>query len=184
MPPKSELKKFGSALARPDSWRVVQEGVAVKLMSHPETGETVILCRSADRSSKERAMHDKFSRRIEAALERLAARTARSKKRLDPAAVNRQIGRILEQNQRAVARFTIALKLDGGPAGFRLRVAYNALYYSTTGPRSRRAPICCARTSPIGAISSCGRPISNSHRPKPLPYPEGSAERASDLAPA
>ena len=54
-------------------------------------------------------MHDKFSRRIEAALERLAARIARSKKRLDPAQVNRQIGRILQQNQRAAARFAIAL---------------------------------------------------------------------------
>jgi hypothetical protein len=41
-------------------------------------GETVILCHSADRGSKERAMHD-ISRRIEAALERLAARIARSK---------------------------------------------------------------------------------------------------------
>jgi hypothetical protein len=35
---------------------------------HPETEETVILCRSADRRSKERAMHDKFSQRIEEAL--------------------------------------------------------------------------------------------------------------------
>src|SRR6266705_2103900 len=88
--PKSELKKFASELARPQGWRVVQEGVEVKLTSHPETAETVILCRSADRRSKERAMHDKFSRRIEEALDRLAARIARSKKRLDPATVNRQ----------------------------------------------------------------------------------------------
>src|SRR6266699_2568505 len=42
--PKSELKKFASELARPDGWRTVQEGVEVKLTSHPETGETVILC--------------------------------------------------------------------------------------------------------------------------------------------
>jgi hypothetical protein len=79
-----------------------------------ETDETVILCRSADRRSKERAMHDKFSRRIEEALERLAARIARSKKRLDPAPLNRQIGRILRQN-RAAARFTIALEPDQHP---------------------------------------------------------------------
>src|SRR6516165_2261676 len=78
--PKSELKKFGSDLARPDGWRTVQEGVEVKLTRHPETDETVILCRSTDRRSKEKAMNDKFSQRIEAALERLAARIARSKK--------------------------------------------------------------------------------------------------------
>ena len=126
--PKSELKKFASELPHPDGWRTVHEGVEVKLTSHPETKETVILCRSADRRRKEQAMHDKFSRRIEEALDRLAARIARSKKRLDPATVNRQIGRILQQNQRAAARFAIALEPDGCPAGFRLRADHNASF--------------------------------------------------------
>jgi transposase len=123
--PKSELKKFGAELGRPDGWRTVQEGVEVKLARHPETDETVILCRSADRRSKERAMHDKFSDRIDAALQRLAARITRSKKQLDAAKVNRQIGRLLQQNQRAAARFKIALQPDSCLAGFRLSVSYN-----------------------------------------------------------
>ena len=126
--PKSELRRFSSELAAADGWRTVQEGVEVKLTHDSETEETAILCRSADRGSKERAMHDKFSRRIEAALERLAARIARSKKRLDPTAVNRQIGRILQRNQRAAARFAIALEPDGCPAGFRLRIDYSASF--------------------------------------------------------
>jgi transposase len=126
--PKSELKKFAALLAATEGWRTIQEGVEVKLSCHPETGETVILCRSADRRSKERAMHDKFSRRIEAALDRLAARIARSKKRLDRATINRQIGRILQRNQRAAARFAIALEVDSCPAGFRLQMAYNASF--------------------------------------------------------
>jgi transposase len=122
--PKSELKKFSAELARPDGWRTVQEGVEVKLARDLETAETVILCRSADRRSKERAMHDKFSQRIDTALQRLARRITRSKKPLDQAQVNRQIGRILQQNQRAGARFAIALQPDGCPAGFRLSVSY------------------------------------------------------------
>jgi transposase len=126
--PKSELKKFGCELAHPDGWRTVQEGVEVKLAHHPETDETVIVCRSADRRSKEKAMHDKFSARIEAALERLAARVARAKRRLDPAPVNRQIGRILQQNQRAAARFIIVLEPDTCPAGFRVRVTCNTAF--------------------------------------------------------
>jgi len=126
--PKSELKKFASELAHRDGWRTVQEGVEVKLARHPDTGETVILCRSDDRRSKERAMHDRFSRRIEQALERLSARITRSKKRLDPAAVNRQIGRILQSNQRSAARFAVALKPDRRPAGFRLQVDHNAAF--------------------------------------------------------
>ena len=65
-------------------------------------------------------MHDKFSQRIDAALQRLAKRIARAKKPIDPARVNRQIGRLLQRNQRAAARFAIALEPDSGAAGFRL----------------------------------------------------------------
>jgi transposase len=68
------------------------------------------------------------ARRIEAALDRLTARIARSKKRLDPATVNRQIGRILQQNQRAAARFAVELLADPCPAGVRLCFAYNAAF--------------------------------------------------------
>jgi transposase len=124
--PKSELKKFSTALAEVGGWRTIRDGVEVKLARCPETGDTVILCRSAERKSKERAMHDKFSRRIEAALARLAARIARSSKPLDPTPVNRQIGRILQLNQRAAARFDVRLVEASSPAGFHLQVAINA----------------------------------------------------------
>jgi hypothetical protein len=110
--PKSELKKFAAELACADGWRTVHDGVEVKLARQGETDETVILVRSADRRSKEKAMHDKFSQRIDAALQRLANRLARAKKPIDPARVNRQIGRLLQRNQRAAARFAIALEPD------------------------------------------------------------------------
>src|SRR5271169_5030064 len=87
--PKAELKQFASTLASTDGWRTIRDGVEVKLTDCPESGETIILCRSAERRSKERAMHDKFSRRIEAALARLAARIAAAKRPLDPTQVNR-----------------------------------------------------------------------------------------------
>jgi transposase len=126
--PKSELKRFADALAAAAGWREVREGVEVKLARCPDTGETVILCRSADRRSKEQAMRDKFSRRIEAGLERLAARIARSKRRIDRAQVDRQIGRLLQQNQRAARRFKVRLADDDGPAGFRLQVEVDAAF--------------------------------------------------------
>jgi transposase len=126
--PKSELKKFAAELASTDGWRTVQEGVEAKLTTHAETGETVILCRSQDRRSKEAAIHEKFSGRIEAALQRLAARIARSKKPLNQAAIQRQIGRILQRNQRAAARFAVSLEPDGCTAGFQLVVAYNPAF--------------------------------------------------------
>jgi transposase len=119
--PKAELLRFAAALAATDDWRTIREGIEVKLTDCAETGETIILCRSAERRSKEKAIHDKFSRRIEAALARLAARIAAAKKRLDPTQVNRQIGRILEQNQRAAARFEVRLEDADCPAGFLLK---------------------------------------------------------------
>jgi transposase len=121
--PKSELKKFANELGHAAGWRQIREDVEIKLTVHPETGETVILCRSAERRSKEQAMHEKFSKRIEIALATLSQRIARSKRRLDPTQINRQIGRILQQNQRSAARFEIRLENDPCPAGFRLSVA-------------------------------------------------------------
>jgi transposase len=125
--PKAHLKKFATELASA-GWRQTRDGIEVKLTKCPETGETIILCRSADRRSKEQAMHEKFSTRIETALQRLSARIARSSKRLDAAQVNRQIGRILQQNQRAAARFTVSLKDSDRPAGFYLHVQRNTAF--------------------------------------------------------
>jgi transposase len=126
--PKAQLRQFTPELATPEGWREIRQGIEVKLARWPETGETAILCRSADRRSKEQAMHDKFSRRIEAALARLGARIENSTKRLDAAQVNRQIGRILQQNQRSAARFEITLPAAGCPAGFRLQVDHSAAF--------------------------------------------------------
>jgi transposase len=126
--PKSELKRFAGPLAAAAGWREVREGVEVKLARCPESGETVILCRSADRRSKEQAMHDKFSRRIAAGLERLAAHISRSHKRLDREQVDRQIGRLPQQNQRSARRFKVCLAEDDGSAGLRLEVEVDAAF--------------------------------------------------------
>jgi len=124
--PKSQLKKFARALRVRRGWRTLREGVEVKLTRCPESSDTIILCRSAERRSKERAMHEKFSRRIETALARLASRIEHSRVRLDPAKVHRQIGRLLQRNQRAAARFAVRLIDSGSPAGFHLQVSVNA----------------------------------------------------------
>jgi hypothetical protein len=64
--------------------------------------------------------------RIMVALERLVARISHSTRRIDPNQVNRQIGRILQKNQRAAARFTVSLKDNDSPAGFYLHIQRNA----------------------------------------------------------
>jgi transposase len=67
-------------------------------------------------------MHEKFSQRIESALERLKSRIAHAKKPLDKSQVDRQIGRLLQRNSRAAARFEISLLESDSPAGFSLRI--------------------------------------------------------------
>jgi transposase len=124
--PKSELKHCQAALAETRGWRVIREGVEVKLLDGTVPEERFILCRSADRREKERAMHEKFSTRIEEALARLQGRIAQAKKPLDKAQVLRQIGRLLQRNSRAAARFETSLHDDDSAAGFSLRVRLNA----------------------------------------------------------
>lgn len=124
--PKSELKHCQSALAEASGWRVIREGVEGKLLDGTVPEERFILCRSADRREKERAMHEKFSSRIEQALARLQGRIAQAKKPLDKAQVLRQIGRLLQRNSRAAARFETSLHDDDSAAGFSLRIRLNA----------------------------------------------------------
>jgi len=126
--PKAQLRGFAAELAEPSGWREIRDGIAVKLARWPETGETAILCRSADRRRKEQAMHDRFSQRIAAALVKLAGRIERSRKRLDADKINRQIGRLLKRNQRSAARFHITVQAADCPAGLRLHVEHSAAF--------------------------------------------------------
>lgn len=122
--PKAELKKWEAALTDKTHWREIRDGIEVKLCRTSEGDEEVfILCRSKDRAQKEQAIHEKFSRRIEASLAKLKGRIEKSKKTLDKDSLHRQIGRILERNQRAAARFAIAVKDADNPAGCVLEVS-------------------------------------------------------------
>jgi len=60
------------------------------------------------------------------AIARLQGRIAQAKKPLDKAQVLRQIGRLLQRNSRAAARFEISLHDDDSAAGFSLRVRHSA----------------------------------------------------------
>lgn len=119
--PKSELKRWARQLADKSDWRRIREDVEVKICRGPEGDETFLLCRSAARIEKERAMHERFCKRIEAGLERMARRIAKSKRRLDAKVLERQIGRLLERNARAAARYAISIDEDAvSDAGLKL----------------------------------------------------------------
>jgi transposase len=119
--PKSELKKWAGAIAEARDWRAVRDGIEAKQCVGPDGVETFVLIRSVERREKERAMHERFARRIEDGLTRLGARLRRARRPLDVRRLERQLGRLLERNQRAAGRYVIDFVPDPTqPAGVRL----------------------------------------------------------------
>jgi transposase len=123
--PKSELKKWSREVAEARDWQTVRDGVEAKLCRGPDGTETFLLCRSADRRQKERAMHERFSKRIEERLASLGRRLARSRQKLDREAIGRQIGRMLAQNSRAAGRYRIEV-IDDPTQASGLRLDWSA----------------------------------------------------------
>jgi len=123
---RSELKRWSRQLADRTDWRHIREDVQIKLCRGPDGVETFLLCRSASRIDKERAMHARFASRIETGLASLARRIEHSRRRLDRSALERQIGRLLERHARAAARYAIAIEEDPSSlSGLRLQWSAN-----------------------------------------------------------
>src|SRR4029077_10606680 len=115
--PKSHLKKFEQSLID-GAWHQIREGLQVQKVCAEACGEqdqpeTFILCRSADRAEKERAMRDRFARRIQEGLQQLQERCRRSKPgKLEIGVVERSIGRLMQRNTRAASFFDVRVTQD------------------------------------------------------------------------
>jgi transposase len=106
---RSELRRYSKELADKTDWRQIREDVEVKICRGPDGSETFLLCRSASRMEKEKAMHERFFKRIEEGLLSLGRRIEKSQSPLERGKLERQIGRLLERNSRAAARYSIVL---------------------------------------------------------------------------
>jgi len=108
--PKSMLRKYEKQLIASD-WNVVHEGLEVKRCADPDgSDETFILCRSADRRAKEKAMHERFERRIDeglTSLQKMAQRRAMTAVQL-----SHRVGRLMGQNTRAAGGFKTEVTAD------------------------------------------------------------------------
>ena len=107
--PKSALKKFENELLSED-WETIREGLEVKKCVSPDGPQTFILCRSADRRKKEKAMHDRFAKRIREGLEKIT--NACTRKKQNPLAIARRVGRIMGLNSRAAGLFQVDVDAD------------------------------------------------------------------------
>ena len=109
---RAELKRWAKELADKSEWRQIREDVEVKICRGPDGKETFLLCRSAVRREKEKAIHERFSKRIDEGLESLSRRIEKSQVALDRGELERQVGRLLERNSRAARRYSITLSED------------------------------------------------------------------------
>jgi transposase len=106
---KNSLRKFERELLAED-WKQVHEGLEVRLVTAPGGDEVFILCRSAERRAKEQAMHERFEKRIEEGLEKIAASCRKRKQK--PVAVATRVGRLLGRNTRAAGLFEVRVEQD------------------------------------------------------------------------
>ena len=110
---KSRLRRFEREL-REGGWQTIREGLEVKICPGPLGEETFILCRSAQRQEKEKAMHARFERRIESELVRIASGCRRQKQ--SASVIERRIGRVLARNSRAKGLFHVEVREEDGRA--------------------------------------------------------------------
>jgi transposase len=126
--PKSMLRKFEKELLE-DGWQEAAPEVEVKLCAAPEgSRETFILCRSASRAEKEKAMRSRQIEGVERELEKLRKRFNAPKRPLrDRDRANRRIGRILQRYSRAAHLYDVSIEEiedpeHGGSKRLQLRV--------------------------------------------------------------
>jgi transposase len=111
--PKIQLRKYEQELLSKE-WKQVHEGLQVRLCPAPDGKEVFILCRSLERQAKEKAMHERFEKRIEEGLEKIAASCRRNKQK--PLVIAERVGKLLGQNTRAAGLFRVQIKEEKGAA--------------------------------------------------------------------
>jgi transposase len=114
--PRSQMKRFEAELLQ-DNWTQVRPEVEVKQVAIPQGNETYILCRTAGRKQKEKAIRNRVSLRMEDALRRLDKAITGGRLK-DRNKMERRLGRIQAQHSRVNDLFEVTLR--DTPEGVRL----------------------------------------------------------------
>lgn len=114
--PRSHMKQFEAELLQ-DDWRQVRPEVEVKKVAIPQGEETYILCRTAGRKEKEKAIRNRFSSSMEKALRGLEKTIAlgRLKNRYT---MERRLGKIQARHPSVNDLYEVSLR--DTPEGVRL----------------------------------------------------------------
>src|SRR4051794_33884326 len=106
--PRSQMKQFEQELLN-DDWTQVRPDVEVKKVPIPHGEETYILCRTAGRQEKEKAIRKRFSARMEEALKRLV-KTIETGRLKDRNKMERRLGRIQASHPQVSDLYELALR--------------------------------------------------------------------------
>src|SRR5712675_1452829 len=106
--PRRQMKRFESELLQ-DNWTQVRPEVEVKQVAIPQGEETYILCRTAGRKEKEKAIRNRFSTRMEDALNGLAKTIATGRLK-DRHKMERRLGRIQARHSQVNDLYDLALR--------------------------------------------------------------------------
>ena len=155
--PKGELKRFERELLK-GTWQEIREGLEVRIVPSESGSETFILCRSADRAAKERAMRERFEQRIAKGSggDREKLREATSRSGCDRAS-RRSLARSELARRAIVHSASDATRRIGACRGF----VVAKIVRSSNRHSVARDAICCAATCPTGQPKSCGRRTCN-----------------------
>jgi transposase len=106
--PRSKLKQFEQELLK-DDFEKIRPEVEIKQLRIPGGEETYILCRTAGRKEKEKAIRNRFVAKIEKALAGLEKRMAEGKLR-DRFKMERNLGRIQASHPQVADLYEMAVK--------------------------------------------------------------------------
>ncbi len=112
---RGQLRQFQAELASEEGWEEITSGLWARLVTPPGGREWLVLCRSAARGVKEKAMLARFEQKIEEGLQELAE-ACKGKRKLSQSQVERRVGALLGQNSRARSLFKVQVgsREDGG----------------------------------------------------------------------
>jgi transposase len=106
--PRSQMKRFEAELLK-DDWTQVRPEVEVKQVALPQGEETYILCRTAGRKEKEKAIRKRFSTRMEEALKGLE-KTIVAGRLKDRHKMERRLGKIQARHPSVNDLYEVSLR--------------------------------------------------------------------------
>ncbi len=111
--PGSRMKQFEAQLVDQENWTQVRPEVEVKKIAIPEGEETYVLCRTAGRQEKEKAIRGRFSSSMERALGNLQKTIAAGRLK-DRNKMERRLGRIQARHPQVNDLYDVALRETAG----------------------------------------------------------------------